>query len=224
MDNLHSIDLLGNSSIGIFSMSTNSYAMFPHSTKPKTVDIISQTLDVPIIQSTIASCNLLGLFSCGNSHNLILPDLVSEDEFNIITTNIPDDVEVHIFNSKITALGNSIVCSDSVAVVHAEFTQSDIKLIQDYLDVEVIQRRIIDSPLVGSLIFRNDNGFLTHPLITYEELEWLSNTFKIRGDVVTINRGTPFPRPGIVGNNNGILIGSDSSGPELMRVFEILLA
>ncbi|MFV2016538.1 MAG: translation initiation factor IF-6 [Candidatus Heimdallarchaeota archaeon] len=224
MDNLHSIDLLGNSSIGIFSMATNSYAIFPYATKPRTFDIISQTLDVPIIQSTVANCNLLGLFTCGNTHNLILPDLVSEDEFILITSKVPDDVEIHTFNSKITALGNSIVCSDSVAIVHAEFTSSEIKLIENYLDVEVIKRRVNNSPLVGSLIFRNDNGFLTHPLITLEELEWLSNTFKTRGDVVTINRGTPYPRPGIVGNNKGVLIGSDSSGPELMRVFDILLS
>ena len=74
------------------------------------------------------------------------------------------------------------------------------------------------------MIFRNDFGFLTHPLVAYEELEWLSDLFKTRGDVVTINRGTPYPRPGIVGNKNGILIGSDSSGPELMRIYEILLS
>lgn len=224
MDNLHSIDLLGNSSIGIFAMSTNSYAIFPQATKPKTLDIITQTLDVPIIQTTIANCNLIGLFSCGNTHNLILPDLVSEDEFNLIATGIPEDVEIHTLNSKITAFGNAIVCSDSIAIVHAEFSPADVKSIENFLDVEVIQRRIIDSPLVGSLIFRNDNGFLTHPLISLEELEWLTNIFKIRGDVVTINRGTPYPRPGIVGNNKGVLIGSDSSGPELMRVFEILLS
>jgi translation initiation factor 6 len=198
--------------------------MFPQATKPRTLDIAAQTLDVPIIQSTIANCNLLGLFSCGNTHNLILPDLVSEDEYETITSQIPDDVGVHTLNSKITAFGNSIVCSDSLAIAHGDFPVSDIKQIENFLDVEVIQRRIADSPLVGSLIFRNDKGFLTHPLISLDELEWLSNIFQTRGDVVTINRGTPYPRPGIVGNNKGILIGSDSSGPELMRVFEILLS
>ncbi len=224
MNRLNSIDLLGNSSIGIFAISTNTYSIFPPATKLKTLETVEATLSVPIIKSTLANCNLIGLFACGNSHNLVLPDLISEDEYESITSILPDDVEVHVFNSKITALGNSIVATDSVAIAHSEFTSEDINLLQDFLDVEIIQRKLIDNPLVGSMIFKNDLGFLTHPMVSYEELEWLSDVFKIRGDVVTINRGTPYPRPGIVGNNNGILIGSDSSGPELMRVYEILLA
>ncbi|MHA2028157.1 MAG: translation initiation factor IF-6 [Candidatus Kariarchaeaceae archaeon] len=224
MENLHSIDLLGNSSIGIFAFATNTYAFFPYATKPKALETAQNTLSVPITLGTIANCNLVGLFAVGNSSNLIIPDLISEVEYDTITSNMPEDVAVHTLNSKITALGNSIVCSDKIALAHSEFTKEDVNLIEDFLDVEVIQKKIQDNSLVGSMIFKNDKGLLTHPLISFEELEWLSNTFDLRGDVVTINRGTPYPRPGIVGNNNGILVGSDSSGPELMRVFEILLA
>ena len=42
-------------------------------------------------------------------------------------------------------------------------------------------------------------------------------------DVVTVNRGTPYPRPGLMGNDNGVLVGSDTTGPEIMRIFDVLV-
>jgi translation initiation factor 6 (eIF-6) len=47
---------------------------------------------------------------------------------------------------------------------------------------------------------------------------------KVKTDVCTINRGIPYPRVGILANSNGAVIGTDSTGPESMRIFEILLS
>ena len=140
MNRLNSIDLLGNSSIGIFAFSTNTYSIFPSSIKPKTLMTVEKTLSVPVINTTLANCNLIGLFACGNSHHLVIPDLISEYEYEYIISNLPEDVETHVFNSTITALGNSIVSNDSVAVVHSEFSLDEVKLLEDYLDVEIIQK------------------------------------------------------------------------------------
>ncbi|MHA2090241.1 MAG: translation initiation factor IF-6 [Candidatus Kariarchaeaceae archaeon] len=227
MMELNSIDLLGNSSIGIFGTSTNTYAIFPHNIKYSSLEQIMKTLSVPLIITSISNSHLNGLFTIGNSKHLLLPSLVTDDEVqeiqNQMQTTTSEDVTVHIVESKITALGNTIVCDDDVALIHPEFTSTERKMIADCLDVEVESRFILNNPLVGSLIFRNDNGLLTHPLIPEQELDWLSSFFKVPSDVVTVNRGTPFPRPGIIANNNGVLVGSDTSGPELMRIYEILV-
>ena len=165
MYQLESINLLGNSSIGIFATATNKYAIFPHNIKDNAKIQAEKTLQVPIIQTYLVASRLVGLFSVGNSHNIILPNLITDDEYDNLKRNIPDDVNLHVLDSKITALGNAIVCSDDAALLHPEFTSSEKKLIEDFLDVEIASKHVMNSPLVGSMIFRNDKGLLAHPLI-----------------------------------------------------------
>ena len=219
---LNTLEILGNSSIGIFSMATNSFGIFPLNLKKVTLKTVEDTLKIPIICTSIASSSLNGLFVVGNSSHLVLPGLIADDEYDMIKSRLPDNVDLNIFESKITALGNSIVCGDDVALVHKKFTPDEKNTLTDFLDVEIISGEIIGSPLVGSLVFRTDRGILTHPLITDEELDWLASIFKTNGDVVTVNRGLPYPRPGLVANSSGILAGSDTTGPELMRIYDIL--
>ena len=216
------IDILGNSSIGIFGFSTDNYTLLPYNIKPNLIETAESILKNVVILSTVANSHLNGLFAVGNSNHLLLPGLVSNEEIEHITSKLNSDVTVHVLDSKITALGNSIVVSDDVALVHPEFTREERKEISDSLDVEVETHNVGISQLVGSLLFRSNKGFLVHPYLEDEEIEWLSSFFKVQGDVVTVNRGLPYPRLGIIANKNGILVGSDTTGPEILRIYEIL--
>lgn len=219
---IQSIDLLGNSSIGIFSFATNSYGLFPYLFDDSLSSEIKDILNVPIIHTTLNNSNLLGLFSAGNTNHLLLPGLISEVELEAVKTHLPDKVSVHILDTVNTALGNVIVATEKHALVSPEFNPKEAKQIADMLDVEVISKHILGTSIVGSMIFLTDNGLLAHPLIDDDELDWLEDYFSLPVDVVTVNRGTPYPKPGIVGNRFGLLVGSDTTGPELMRIFEVL--
>ena len=216
------IDILGNSSIGIFGFSTDNYTLLPYNIKPNLIENAESILKNVVILSTVANSHLNGLFAVGNSNHLLVPGLVSNEEIEHITSKLNSDVTVHVLDSKITALGNTIVTSDDVALVHPEFTLEERKEISDFLDVEVETHDVGISPLVGSLMFRSNKGFLVHPYLEDEEIEWLSSFFKVQGDVVTVNRGLPYPRLGIIANKNGILVGSDTTGPEILRIYEML--
>lgn len=220
---LNSINILGNSSIGIFGIATDTYSIFPNNIKRSYLSLIKDVLNVPYISTSISSSHLIGLFTVGNSNNLLVPGLTNDDEIVDLQNHL-DGIAIHILDSKITALGNAIVCTNNVALVHPEFTIHEKKDIADFLDVEVESKYFLNSPLVGSMIFRNAHGLLTHPLMPEDDIRWLSDFFKVQGDVVTVNRGTPFPRPGIIANVNGVLVGSDTSGPELMRIYEVLVS
>ncbi len=217
------ITFLGNSSIGIFGLSTDRYTLVPNGLKSTVLNTIKQHLKTDVVISSISNSHLNGIFSVGNSNHLLLPGLVSEDEFNRINEQLPSDVSVHVLQSKITALGNTIICSDKAALVSNEFPNSQKKLIAEYLDVEVIDtKQFMSSSLIGSMIFLSNQGFLTHPLFEDEDIQWLSDYFSIQGNVVTVNRGMPYPRLGIIANSNGTLVGSDTTGPEILRISEIL--
>jgi len=222
--NIQSIDLLGNSSIGIFGISTNTYALFPYNIQESKIDTITETLDVPVIQTTLNNSNLLGLFAVGNSNHLLLPRLVGKFEEEEITKELPEDISISLFDSTITALGNVIIATDDRALVSNEFTTSEKNKVADYLDVEVASYELLNSTIIGSMVFGTDKGMLVHPLVSDESLDFLEDYFKVPVDVVTVNRGTPYPRPGIIGNNHGVLVGSDTTGPELMRIYDVLLS
>ncbi len=216
------IELLGNSSIGIFGFSTNSYAIVPPTIKESTYNLISNQLKVPVIQTSIANSNLIGLYLVGDVNNLIVPDLIQNDEYKTLEENLPDNISIHVMDSKITALGNSIVICDKLVLVHPEFSKADIKFIEDSLDKEVIPKYLNGNPLIGSMMFATSKGFLVNPLVNEDEVEQLSHDLNLHGDVVTVNRGSPYPRLGIIANDKGILVGSDSTGPEIMRIYEVL--
>ncbi|MCK5423632.1 MAG: translation initiation factor IF-6 [Deltaproteobacteria bacterium] len=216
------IDILGNSSIGIFGFSTDKYTLLPYNIKSNLIEAAETILKNDVILSTVANSHLNGLFAMGNSNHLLLPGLVSNEELDHIASKLNSDVTVHVLDSKITALGNTIVASDGVALVHPEFTMEEKKQISEMLDVEVETHDVGISPLIGSLMFRSNKGFLVHPYLEDEEIEWLSSFFKVQGDVVTVNRGLPYPRLGIIANKNGILVGSDTTGPEILRIYEML--
>lgn len=216
------IDILGNSSIGIFGFSTDTYTFLPNTTKSRVANIAKSILKTDLILTSLSNSNLNGLFAIGNKNHILLPHLVSESELNSIQVQISSDVSLHVIDSKITAFGNTIVCNDKIAIVHKEFSIKEKKLIGDYLDVEILTKSFLDNSLLGSMIFLSSKGFLTHPLFEEEDLEWLSAVFGVKGDVVTVNRGTPYPRLGIIANKNGILIGSDTTGPEIMRISSVL--
>ena len=69
-----------------------------------------------------------------------------------------------------------------------------------------------------------NRGALVHPLLSEEEIREISSILRVKTDVCTINRGIPYPRVGILANSKGAVIGTDSTGPESMRVFEILIS
>lgn len=220
---IQSIDILGNSSIGIFGLSTNNYSMIPYGIKPNIQTIIKDTLGIQPIETTINNSNLIGLFCTGNNKNLLIPKLTNSYEIETISNLLPEDSQLHIIDSKLTALGNIIVTNDSKTIVSTEFTSAEQKQISDALDTELISKDIMNTTIVGSLIYGNQNGILAHPLISDDDLDFIEDFFNTKVDVVTVNRGTPYPRPGLMGNDNGVLVGSDTTGPEIMRIFDVLV-
>jgi len=59
-------------------------------------------------------------------------------------------------------------------------------------------------------------------LVSDEEAKLISEVLKVPVDVCTINLGDPYVRAGAVVNSFGGIFGDNSSGPELMRLTQLL--
>lgn len=216
--------VLGNSGLGVFALATEKYAVIPFGAKEKTEKILADTLQIKTIQTTISNSVLVGTMAVGNSDTIFVPSNIGGKEFSILNSFLGENAEIVELNSKLTALGNLIVLNDKGAIISDMFEKSAQKQIQDVLNCEITVGNLLGSPLVGSIIMATNRGALVHPLLSEEEIREISTILRVKTDVCTINRGIPYPRVGILANSNGAVIGSDSTGPESMRVFEVLLS
>ncbi|MHA1708135.1 MAG: translation initiation factor IF-6 [Candidatus Heimdallarchaeaceae archaeon] len=216
--------ILGNSSLGIFAFSTDNYVMVPFGVKDNLLESLKKILQVDVFQTTLANSVLVGTMAVGNSRNILVPSNITEKEFVDLSANIGKDTQLIQLDTKYTALGNLIVINDSGAIISDLLEKRVQKEIQDSLAIEVVTGNLLNSPLIGSMVMATNRGALVHPLLSEEEIQEISSILHVQTDVCTVNRGIPYPRVGILANSKGAIIGSDCTGPESMRIFEILLS
>ncbi len=94
-----------------------------------------------------------------------------------------------------------------------------MNIIGKALNVKEIRKGTIAQVLVvGSAGVVTSKGGLLHVEATEEEVKSLSSFFKVNLDVGTVNFGSAFIRSGMVANSHGILVGSSTTGPEILRI------
>ncbi|AAL64668.1 translation initiation factor IF-6 [Pyrobaculum aerophilum] len=213
------IRVFGTSSIGVFIATNNTVTFIPPDVPEKIDDAVRNTLRTSVARFTVARSPLLGIFTVVNDNGVLLPPLVLEEEVRLFKAL---GLNVDIINTKYTAISNLILAGNKVALVSPLLEPSARKVVADVLGVEVIVDTIAGNPLVGALAVLNSRGLLVAPEATDDDLKKLSEYFKVRVDVGTVNRGKSFLRGGIVVNDNGALVGDETAGPELMRMQQVL--
>lgn len=216
--------ILGNSGLGLYGFATDTYSLVPFGVKEELKDEMNKTLNVLPVETTISGSVLIGVLSCGNSKTLLVPYNIRQKELDTLKSALDPEIEIIEVKSKYTALGNLILINDKGVLVSNKFEKEAINQLKDSLSIEVEVGEILNSPLVGTMAMCTNKGALTHPLTSEEEKEALRSLLGVRIDLCTVNRGVPYPRVGIIANSKGALIGKDTTGPESMRIFEVLLS
>jgi len=216
------LSLYGNINIGVYIFANNRIAFIPKNTDSKIIDIITKTLNVDVFSISIADLSIIGVMIAGNDNGIILPKIVKDSELSEIKRILKKyDVNLLVLESKYTALGNLILTNNKGTVIYPEFEKEVINTIRDTLGVENIEQRYIAGiPVVGSIGVVTDNGGIIHPGASDTELQSLEEVFKVPLTTGTVNFGVVFVRSGLVANNHGILVGENTTGPELMRIQE----
>ncbi len=205
-------DINGSPHIGAFCLVNDDVAFVPYSTSRRFEHILKNDLDVDVVRTMLAGTPLLGVFACLTNSRIVIPDIIEKDEIKILENHVP---EVIILKERFTALGNLISLND-----HGAVCSRYIKDIDGILGKRI---RLADSDLIGSAVYANNVGFLAHRDASDKELEELESILKIKGDVGTLNFGDPFVKSGIIGNKRGIIVGKQTSGPEMQRVDEVFM-
>jgi translation initiation factor 6 len=92
------------------------------------------------------------------------------------------------------------------------------KQIGDVLGVEAHTMSVADFNQTGSIVVPTNNGAAVHPKATEEEVEIISSVLKVEVEPLTINGGIPYLSSGIVWNSKSLIVGSLTTGPELIML------
>jgi translation initiation factor 6 len=213
------VKVFGTSSVGVFLATNNSVTFLPPDVPEKIDDVVQSTLRTSIARFTIAKSPLLGVFVVVNDNGVLLSPLALEDEVKLFKSL---GLNVGVLNTKYTAVSNIILANNKTALVSPLLEPQLRKVVADVLGVEVIVDTVANNPLVGALAVLNSRGLLVAPEATEEDIKKLSEYFKVKVDVGTVNKGKSFLRGGIVVNDHGALVGDETAGPELMRITQVL--
>ncbi len=182
---------------------------------------LAKYLEVEPLYTAVANTRLMGALMSINNHGVLLPTTAYQDEYDFLKKET--DLEVGVLDSKYTALGNVICTNDKGAIVSPWLSQSDVETIKQVLDVEVVQKRISGLNQVGALMVANNSGGVIHPEADEEDMKMFANVLGIHLEHSTINAGVPFVESGILANNHTVVVGSMTTGPEIMMLTRAFL-
>jgi translation initiation factor 6 len=213
-------DFEGDSNVGAYGIATDRFVFTSSNMSEKALDTIERTFNLPLVQSTIATLDAVGLVSVATSNGILVPYTTSDDELEQIKAS--SEVNVDWIDNKMTALGNIIIANDNGAMCHPDFDFKSRKKISDTLGVEVVAGSIAKLPIVGANTVATNRGAIVHPLATAGEIELLAQLLKVEVEVGTVNRGSPFTSLGVMANIDGMIAGTDTTGVELAHISQVL--
>lgn len=192
------------------------FVLVPKNIAVTKAEKLSNYLRVPYIRTSVSGLRLLGPLIAMNSNGILVSKYIEEDELE----NLRNDtgLPVERFPSNYTAVGNLISVNDRGAIASNIFSSTQIRIIQDILDVPTERMNVAGYSTVGALIFATNAGTIVHPLTSDKEVERIKSILKTDVTHCTVNDGVPFVASGILGNSKGIVVGNLTNGTELMTL------
>jgi len=122
---------------------------------------------VPAYTVRICGTSLVGVFCAGNNNCLLVPKIAFPEEVEYLTSL---GINVKVIPSKLTALGNLVLCNDTGCLVSSDFGADTKKEIRQALHVPLHPGSIAGLTVVGSSAVATNNGCLIHRDATEEEI------------------------------------------------------
>jgi len=208
--------------IGIFVKANDSIIMVPHGFAETKTQKLVEYLQVSEIYSSVAGTRLLGPMTVMNNNGILLPSIASDDEVQELRQS--SRLNVERVDSRFTAIGNLIATNDNGAILSPLLDGQVSQQVQDVLGVQVHSMTVGSFVQTGSMIVATNGGAGVHPKATEEEVNVVSEVLQVPAEPVTVNGGVPFLSSGIIANTNAVVVGSLTSGPELIMLSRIFNA
>ncbi|MFB6092443.1 MAG: translation initiation factor IF-6 [Haloquadratum sp.] len=210
----------GSSYVGVFARATDRVLVVRTDADADVVDAMADELDVPAVATTVGGSGTIGALTAGNENGILVTSRATEREKEAIESAV--DVPVAELPGRINAAGNVVLANDYGAYVHPDLSDEAVDAVESTLGVPAARGELADVRTVGTAAVATNEGVLCHPKSREPELEALESHLDVRADIGTVNYGAPLVGSGLVANENGYVVGEDTTGPELTRIEETL--
>lgn len=208
--------------IGIFVKANDTLVLIPHGFAETKSEKLADYLQVSEARASVAGTRLMGPMSVMNNNGILLPSIASDDEVELIRQ--ASRLKVERVNSRFTAIGNLIAANDNGAIVSPLLREEVNQQVQDVLGVPAQSMAVGGFVQVGSMIVATNVGAAVTPKASEEEVKAISEILQVPADVVTVNGGMPFLSSGIIANSKSVVVGTLTSGPELIMMSRVFNA
>ena len=202
--------------IGIYTKTNDKFVFVPNGFADTKAKTLASYLKAEYVFASVANTRVLGTMMVINNNGVLLPSLCSQWEVDSFkkTTKL----NVGILDTKHNALGNLIAANDKGGVVSPKIPSEAVKIIIDTLGIEVIQKKVAGYHQAGVMVSANNVGGIIHPETDEDDIRAISDVLKVKLEPATINGGIPYISSGILANNNAVVVGNLTNGPEIMML------
>lgn len=217
---LHLIDIYRSPNIGIFMKANDKFILVPKGLAPTKTYKLCASLGVSAVPTSIGESRLLGALSSMNSNGMLVSRLAEEGEINEIKT--ATGLNVSRLESKLTAVGNLVVANDRCALVSPAFDSTAVSQVRDVMGTEVERLPIGEYYQTGSLVVATNRGAAVYPGLDEQEVERIGSLLGVDAYPTSVNSGVPYVASGLIANSKNAIVGSQTTGPELVFITRAL--
>lgn len=210
----------GSSYVGVYAhVSTGCLLVRPDASDELVTDL-GEEFDLPATATTVGGSGTVGALTAGNENGTLVSRQATDREIQAVRE--ATDRPVERLPGKLNAAGNVVLANDYGAWVHQDLTDEAVEVVEETLDVPVERGSLADVNTVGTAAVANNTGVLCHPQSREEELEAVEEHLDVYADLGTVNYGAPLVGSGLLANDDGYVVGEDTTGPELGRIEDTL--
>jgi translation initiation factor 6 len=206
----------GSPYIGVYLKAGEEVVLAPPTLTPSLERALERVLRVRVVKTTIGDSFIVGALVTLNSRGVVIASEVDEKELALLE----ELGKVHVLDSRLNALGNTILANDHGAIVHPDFTDREMEAIGEALGVPVARSTIAGEGTVSKTAVATNHGVVVHPGATAKEIAILEATLRAPVHKTTANFGVAVVGACVIANSKGMLVGEPTTPVELVHLEE----
>lgn len=217
---LHLFDIYRSPNIGVFVKGNDRFLLVPRGLAKTKADRLAEYLGTTVVPSSIGESRLLGPLVCMNGNGALVSRLADDNEVAEIRS--ATGLNVSKLESKLTAVGNLIVANNKKALMSPLLEGRAAAQVRDVLGTEVERVAMGEYHQVGALVVATNKGAAVYAGLGEQEVSAVSRMLGVDAYPTSVNRGVPFVASGLVANSQNAVVGSETTGPELVFITRAL--
>ena len=213
------VDFHENPNVGVYCRANADVAFLQKGLSKKTKQKLAETLNVDLIEMSIAYTTIIGSLLVMNKNGIITTDLTDQHNIKLITDQ---GFDVFVVSDVLNAVGNDMLINDHGGLVHPDMNDDMIQEMKDIMKVPLEKGTIAGLKTVGMAAVATNKGLICHPEVTDDEKQILTDLFQVPVMIGTINHGVPLIGSGLIANSHGFVVGTVTTGIEMGRIEEAL--